>query len=171
MKRMILLILFMIGFYATGSAQVRYSGKIESAYLKFQNTTIDVEPGPNWRGYYLNGEQNGIDINLINGISFKDKLFAGIGVGYLNFEGIKGISVFSDFGFIPLKKRIAPMLNAKLGYSHIWNQYKNGTGSALIELGAGLRFGITERMGVYVQSGILMTQQSAMTPIRIGIDF
>ena len=88
---------------------MEYSKKIETGYLIFQYTTIQIDPGSNWKGYNLNNEQNGVDINLINGIKLKEKYFAGIGIGYLNFEGINGFSVFSDFEYCPLKTKLQIM--------------------------------------------------------------
>ncbi|HBG86443.1 MAG TPA: hypothetical protein DDW62_02730 [Marinilabiliaceae bacterium] len=74
-------------------SQFNYSMKVESGFLKYQFNTVQVDPGPNWRGYYLH-EGTGIDFNIVNSINFKNKLFAGIGIAYLNFEGINGLSAF-----------------------------------------------------------------------------
>jgi hypothetical protein len=153
-----------------GYSQINYSMKAETGFLKYQYNTIDVDPGPNWKGYYLD-EENGIDFNIVNSIDFKNKLFAGIGIGYLNFEGINGISVFSDFEYLPLKTRLTPLINLRIGYSHIWNQYENGTGTLLGEFGLGLNLRLTEKLDIYTESGFLMTQQSSLIPIRIGLRF
>jgi hypothetical protein len=64
---------------------------------------------------------------------------------------------------------LIPLINLKIGYSHIWNQYENGTGTGLGELCLGLNFRITEKLGFYAKSGLTMTQQSLLTPIIIGI--
>ena len=167
--------LFIIGLIAIltvnqGYSQINYSMKAETGFLKYQFNTIQVDPGPNWKGYYLDGE-NGIDFNIVNGVDFKNKLFAGIGIGYLNFEGINGLSVFSDFEYLPFKTRLRPLINLKIGYSHIWNQYENGTGTGLGELCVGLNYRLTEKMDVYAKSGFTMTQQSLLIPIRLGIRF
>ncbi len=167
--------LFIIGLITIltvnqGYSQINYSIKAETGFLKYQNNTIQVDPGPDWKGYNLY-EKNGIDFNVINSIDFKNKLFAGIGIGYLNFEGINGISVFSDFEYIPLKTRLTPLINLRVGYSHLWNQYENGTGTLLGEFGLGLNFRLTEKLDIYTKSGFLMTQQSLIIPIRIGLRF
>jgi len=167
--------LFIIGFITIltvnqGYSQINYSIKAETGFLKYQNNTIQVDPGPNWKGYNLY-EENGIDFNIVNGIYFKKKLFAGIGIGYLNFEGINGLSVFTDFEYLPLKTRLTPLMNLKIGYSHIWNQYENGTGTGLGEFCAGLNYRLTEKMDIYAKSGFTMTQQSLLIPIRLGIRF
>lgn len=153
-----------------GYSQINYSIKAEAGFLKNQNNTIQVDPGPDWKGYNLY-EENGIAFNIINGIDLKNKLFAGIGIGYLNFEGINGLSVFTDFEYLPLKTRLTPLINLKIGYSHIWNQYENGTGTGLGEFLLGLNFRLTEKIDIYVKSGFTMTQQSLLTPFRLGIRF
>ena len=94
MKKIILSALIFIAFGIKIYAQTDYSVKIDAGYLNFKSTIIDVDPGPNWKGYNLNEEQNGIDLNVINGISFSNnKFFTGIGIGYVNFEKINGLSI------------------------------------------------------------------------------
>lgn len=169
------IIFFLIGLSTIfsinqGYSQISYSIKTETGFLRYQNNIIQVDPGPDWKGYYLD-EKNGIDFNIVNEIDFKNKLFAGIGIGYVNFEGINGLSVFSDFEYIPSGTRLSPLINLKLGYSHIWNQYENGTGTVLGEFCIGLNYRLTEKMVVYVKSGFTMTQQSLLIPIRLGVRF
>jgi hypothetical protein len=166
----ILLNLILISIIQTGYSKINYSIKAETGFLKYQFNTIQVDPGPNWKGYNLD-EENGVDFNIINGIDFKNKLFAGIGLGYLNFEGVNGLSIFSDFEYLPLKTRLSPLINLKVGYSHIWNQYENGTGTGLGELCLGLNYRLTEKIDIYTKSGFTMTQQSLLIPIRLGIRF
>ena len=168
--RLLIIVLFIILTVDEGYSQIKYSVKAEAGYLKYQNRIIRTDPGPDWKGYYLD-DQNGVDFNIINGFDFKNKLFAGIGVGYLNFEGINGLSIFSDFEYLPLKTRLTPLINLKIGYSHIWNQYENGTGYGLGELCLGINFRMTERTNIYTKSGFSMTQQSLLIPIRFGIRF
>jgi len=172
MNRIELFIIGLITIFTVnqGYSQINYSIKAETGFLKYQNNTIQVDPGPDWKGYNLY-EKNGIDFNVINSIDFNNKLFAGIGIEYLNFEGINGISVFSDFEYIPLKTRLTPLINLRVGYSHLWNQYENGTGTLLGEFGLGLNFRLTEKLDIYTKSGFLMTQQSLIIPIRIGLRF
>jgi len=153
-----------------GYSQISYSIKAETGFLMYQNNTIQVDPGPNWKGYNLY-EQNGIDFNIVNGIDFENKLFAGIGIGYLNFEGINGFYAFTDFEYLPLKTKLTPLVNLKIGYSHIWNQYENGTGTGLVELSTGLNYRLTEKIDIYAKSGFTITQQSLLIPIRLGIKF
>lgn len=86
-----------------------------------------------WKGYSFDNGQNGVYINFVNGIRIKDQFFAGIGIESLNFEGINGASIISEFESILLKNRLCPSLNTGLGYSHVWRQYKSGSGTALLE--------------------------------------
>jgi hypothetical protein len=153
-----------------GYSQISYSIKTETGFLMYQNNTIQVDPGPHWTGYNVY-EQNGIDFNIVNGIDFENKLFVGIGIGYLNFEGINGFYAFTDFEYLPLKTKLTPLVNLKIGYSHIWNQYENGTGTGLVELSTGLNYRLTEKIDIYAKSGFTITQQSLLIPIRLGIKF
>jgi hypothetical protein len=150
-------------------AQTSYSGRIETGYMNYLFRTITVEPGPNWKGYNLNNRQNGFNFNSINGVTFQDrKLFTGIGAGYSNFDGIDGVAIFGDFEYLPLKKRLTPILNLRLGYNHIWNQYEGGTGTMHTEFGIGINYKIKENLGLYIKSGIMITQQSLFLPLTLG---
>ena len=159
-------------FFASLSAysQITYSLKAEAGYLNFRHHTVQVDPGPGWLGYNLD-RQNGTEVNIINGLNYKEKLFAGVGVGYLNFEGVPGLSIFPDLEYVPFNSRLSPLLNIRAGYSHIWNQYEGGTGSALGELALGLNYKLTKNLGIYVKSGFLWTQQSKLIPVRLGLRF
>ncbi len=172
MKRLRLIIIGLSTMFIVnqGYSQINYSIKAEIGFLKYQNNTVQIDPGPNWKGYNLY-EENGVDLNIINGFEFNSKLFAGIGLGYLNFEGVNGFSIFSDLEYLPLKTRLTPLINLKIGYSHIWNQYENGTGTGLGELCLGLNYKLTEKIDIYAKSGFSMTQQSLLIPIRIGVRF
>jgi hypothetical protein len=129
-------------------------------------------PDSDWKGDYLNKEQDGIDLNMVNGISlFENRFFAGAGIGYQNFEGINGITVFGDIEYLPLKSKLTPLLNIKVGYDHIWNQYEGGTGTALGEFTAGIDYKLSEKLNMFLKSGMLFTQQAFFIPVKIGIRF
>ncbi len=168
--RLIIIGVITILFVKQAFSQIDYYIKAETGFLNYQFNTIMVDAGPNWKGYYLD-EENGVDFNIINGFDFKNKLFVGIGLGYLNFEGINGMSVFSDFEYLPLKTRLTPLINFKIGYSHIWNQYENGSGTGFGEFCLGLNFRMSQKIDIYVKSGFTMTQQSLLIPIRVGIRY
>ncbi len=164
--------ILLIIFSVISKAQIKYAGKIEAGYLKYFFRPVVVKPGSGWRGFNLENNQSGVDLNFVNGISSSSgRGFVGVGVGYLNFEGINGISLFSDFENVPLRGKFSPILNLKIGYTHIWNQYDGGTGSALVEFGVGEGFRITDKLGIYLKSGLLITQQSVLIPIKMGVRF
>jgi hypothetical protein len=170
MNKEFVIIIALLALGLKGLSQAEYAGKLETGYLKFLFNTIKVDPGPDWKGYNLD-EEDAMELNLVNGIKFRDKCFSGIGVGYLNFEGINGISVFSDFEYLLFRTALRPVIRIKFGYNHIWNQYENGTGSVLGELALGLNYKLTEKLDIYLQSGFAATQQSLLIPIRIGLGF
>ena len=170
MRHLLTTTILLLALSLLAQAQINYSGKFEAGYMKFQYNTVQVEPGPYWKGDYLN--DNGIDINFINGLTFVNKkLFAGLGLGYLNFTGTNGVSLFADLEYLPLKTKLTPLLNVKLGYNHIWNQYEGGTGTMHTEFGIGLNYKLTEKFGLYLKSGMLYTQQSFLIPITIGFRY
>jgi hypothetical protein len=156
----------------TTDAQTAYSGRIETGYQHNLFRTVTVDPGPNWKGYNLDEMQNGFNCNIVNGLSFTNKnLFTGIAIGYLNFEGIEGISILGDFEYLPLKNKLAPLFNLKLGYNHIWNQYAGGTATMQTEFGLGLNYRLNEKIGIHLKSGMLKTQQCLLIPITIGLRY
>lgn len=172
MRRFFATAILLIIFSVISEAQIKYAGKVETGYLKYLVRPIVVDAGPGWRGYNLDKNQNGIDLNFINGISSSNgRGFVGVGVGYLNFEGINGISLFSDFENVPLRGKFSPILNLKIGYTHIWNQYDGGRGSGLVEFGIGEGYKVTEKLSIFLKSGLLITQQSVLIPIRMGVRF
>ena len=171
MKKTLTIVLLFTSISAA-YAQATYSAKIETGYLNYWYKTITIEPGPAWKGYNLDEEQDGAQVTVFNGVRLANKkLFAGIGLGYLNFKGIHGISVLSDFEYLPMKTKLSPLLNFKLGYDHIWNQYAGGTGSAHTELGIGLNYKLTEKIGLYGKAGLVATQQAFLIPITIGVRY
>lgn len=129
-RKQFILIFTLLLLFSNGYAQLNHSAKIETGFSKYIFRPIQVDPSKNWKEYNLN-KQKGIDFNFVKAFDFKSKVFIGVGIGYLNFEGINGASLFSDFEYLPLKTRLTPLVHLKIGYSHIWNQYENGTGTGL----------------------------------------
>lgn len=159
-------------FNLKGFSQNLYSGKIESGYSFYFGTSIKVDAEPNWKGYKLNNSQNGFDFNFINGVKLnEDKLFIGLGVGYLNFEGIKGYSIFTDFDLLLSKTKSKPLINLKIGYDHIYNQYDGGTGAGLTELNFGVQHQLNKKLDFYIKAGFLYTQQAILFPFHLGIKY
>jgi hypothetical protein len=151
-------------------SQIDFALKIETGPIQFIYNSLDVDPGPDWKGYYLEG-QNGMDVNIINGVGYDDKLFAGVGVGYSNFDGMDGMSMFADIEYLPSKTRLSPLFNVKCGYHHLWNQYENGTGTAMGDIALGLNFRVSRTFDIFAKSGVLLSQQSFLFPVRVGLRF
>jgi hypothetical protein len=169
MKAILILLFILSSFLSIG--QREYSGKIEFGYLKYQTQFIKVDPGPNWKGNYLNSSQNGIDINVTNGIRFNKKTFTGIGLGYLNLEGIHGFTAFVHVERVLMPLKISPLLGFKLGYNHIWNQYENGTGTAFLQFGVGVNYRISEKYDLSVKTGFQLMQMALLVPVHLGFSF
>jgi hypothetical protein len=153
-------------------AQTVFSGKFETGYIHYFFRGITVEPGSDWKGYNLDDRQNVFNNTSVNGIRLaNNKLFTGIGLGYLNFEGIHGFVACADLEYIPLKSKLSPLVNVKLGYNHIWNQYQGGTSSFHSEFCLGLNYKLNHSLGIFLKSGILISQQSFLIPITFGFRY
>lgn len=170
-KKEILVFLFFTLGGITGYSQIEYLGKVETGYSHYIFRSVLVDPGPGWLGYYLNEEQNGAEISLINGIKLNKTFGAGIGFGYLNYEGIDGFSAFANIERLPKRTKLSSIANLKVGYNHIWNQYENGSGSVILEISAGGNYQLSEDFGIYLQVGISGTLEALFIPIRIGARF
>jgi hypothetical protein len=169
MKTTLILLFVLSSFLSIG--QREYSGKIEVGYLKYGTMFIKVDPGPNWKGNYLNNEQNAVDINLTNGIRFNKKTFTGLGLGYLNFEGIHGFTAFANVERVLMPFKISPIFGFKLGYNHIWNQYENGTGTSFFQLGIGMNYRIFEKYNLSIKTGFQLMQMAILIPVNVGFSF
>jgi len=174
MRKTILIVLLLFSLEYSGYTQIQYKRKIEVGYSKYIAKTVQtvhVDQNADWKGTNLDKQQNGIDISFVNGLKLNERFYIGLGIGYLNFEGINGYTITSDFEVLPFKTKLTPLLNLKIGYSHIWNQYENGTGTPLVELCTGLNYKLTDKLGLFMQIGFVLTQQSLLRPIRIGLKF
>lgn len=172
MKHQYLTFIFLLLTLNSVFAQTKFQSKADVSYLAYRYRTVTVDAGPNWKGYNLDDKQNGVQIASINGLSFLgQKLFAGIGVGYLNFQGINGVSTFAEVEYIPLKKKFSPLAGIRAGYSNIWTQAKESKGSALLDLNLGINFSVNNKHSLYFKSGIAAIQQALFTNFNLGYRF
>lgn len=167
-SRIQVFILFWVVVPVMASAQTSYFLTLETGWLAYQYNAVDTDIGPGWKGDYLNG-QDGFAFDFVNGVIVRKKLFMGAGIGYLNFEGVHGYSVYGDIRHVLLTTRIAPLVGIKAGYSHIWNQYEGGTRTGLVELLGGVRFQMGNTREIYITSGICLVQQAFVIPLRVGL--
>ncbi len=73
--------------------------------MKFRCNTFDIAAGFAWQGLNLY-EKDWTSLNLINAIKSREKYFPGL--GYLNFLGIHGFSIFKDIKFLQFKRKLIP---------------------------------------------------------------
>ena len=95
----------------------------------------------------------------------------GAGVGYGNYSGDHALQAFFDLQAIFMKTRFSPLLNLKIGYNHLFNQYDGGTRGFIMEGGLGISYRLSEAYIITMQSGGMILQDAAMLPIRIGFLF
>ncbi len=146
------------------------SYRIELNHYFFDARIIDIEPTPNWEGYYLDNKQDAFVINLTKGIALKDAFFLGAGLGYQNFEGHHGLAVFGQGEISPINKRIKPVALFRAGYSHLWNQYDKGTGTFMAETSLGFELNI-RGMLLIPGVGVVFMQQSRLWTLKIAFVF
>jgi len=175
MKRLVYLLIF-YSLYSNAqyeSAEKIHYMRIEGGFQKYYLRTLDVDPTMNWLGYELNKEQDAWFANFIWGWDFEEKTLLGLGAGYLNYEGINGVQVFSDINFFISNTRVNPYLGLRGGYSHIWNQYTNGSGSFTGTFFVGIQysFGTYSSLRLYLQSGLKYTHQALFFPLSLGFQF
>jgi hypothetical protein len=171
--RLFTTVLLLCCFASIASAQGHYYKKVEVNYLNYQTATAQYDiPDSGWLGPPLNNGKNGMGLSLSNGIGiFSNKIAIGLGLGYLNFEGVNGLSLFGELELRPIDESFAPFATIKIGYSHIWNQYLDGNGSLLSDFEGGLLYKISPQKLVYIKTGILFTQESSFIPISAGFVF
>lgn len=159
MKRLILLLIF-IYIFNHSKSQVKYTGRFETGYHLFGSRPIRLEPGSGWRGYQLDESPNGIEASLVNGISYKSRLMLGLGVGYLNYEGINRYTVYGDLEYSIPSDGIFPVFELKIGSSHINNQYENGNTDTFVDLSGGFEREISKKISLQLKAGFRTVHQS-----------
>ena len=142
---------------------------VDFGHLAYRFNTVDVDPGPNWKGHYLSNK-DGFDIKVNGGLILKERYNLGVGLSYMNFEGANGLGSYADFCVAILKNRkFTPIVYWNVGYSHLWNQYAGGTGTFLSDLGLRMQYQISPKLGIQASTGLFNTQQSFIRPYRIGM--
>lgn len=165
--------MLVVAVVLNANSNFTYMGKFEVGRQNFQHHYMqyDIDPNSGWKGYNLNDQQNGIEVSVVNAIRYKKLMSLGIGIGYLNYEGIHGVCGYGDMEFVPFDNIISPISALRFGVNHIWNQYSGGSGSMQVEFGAGLNVKLSDNLDLYALSGVLFTQEAFFIPIRLGIRF
>jgi hypothetical protein len=171
MKKQLSLFCCCVSIALSAQAPINSKQKIEIGFLNYQNRIITIDPASSWRGYYLPQNTNGMDFQFIQRLQQNAFFSTSIGVGYTHFQGNHAVTLLSEVESLLSKQKIAPILSIKLGYMHLWNQYPNGRGTGLVELGVGLNYKRTNHLSIYLKSGFVVAQQVIFIPFRIGFRF
>ena len=177
--------------YSQERPNVEYMFKIEMGYLhnvgnygtpKVEASTPDIKG----TGYNLNAWEEGMGLNVINGINISQDFFLGGGLGY-NFcapmrpvkldKNSHMVNAFVDMDFRPVGETWAPMLGLRLGGSFLMNANNYGnTISPYFEFYGGLNWFYDHALqqmdknyhSLFAEVGVVLVQQSIFIPIRVG---
>ena len=177
--------------YSQERPNVEYMFKIEMGYLhnvgnygtpKVEASTTDIKG----TGYNLNAWEEGMGLNVINGINISQDFFLGGGLGY-NFcapmrpvkldKNSHMVNAFVDMDFRPVGETWAPMLGLRLGGSFLMNANNYGnTISPYFEFYCGLNWFYDHALqqmfrnyhSLFAEVGVVLVQQSIFIPIRVG---
>ena len=177
--------------YTQDRPSVEYMFKIEAGYLhnvgnygqpKNEATTTNIEG----TGFNLNAWEEGMGLNVINGINISQDFFLGAGVGYTfcapmrpaRFDKSSHMAqAFIDMDFRPVGDTWAPMVGARVGGSFLMNPNNYGnTISPYLEVYAGLNWFYDHALqqmdknyhSLFAEVGVVLVQQTIFIPIRIG---
>lgn len=169
----VLILSGILSVFQPAMAQIQFYKKVELGYLNYRYQTVKYDiDDPNWKGPALNDEQNALGLLGVYGLRFfNDKINTGLGVGYLNFEGTNGATTFGEITFKPLKENFGPFINIRVGYSHIWNQYDNGSNSMLSAFEGGFYYNISDQKSIMFKTGIQFIHEALFLPFSLGFVF
>jgi|GEM_PF-419186 len=187
MKKWIIVALCAVGLSQLGWTQSLVYVKPELGYTHFLEHAVQIEAGPNWQGYYIE-YQNAFTANIAGGVRLGSHFTAGIGLGYQNFEGQHGVSIYADLEFYPtrlkyyegteevpvvsrIKPTVRPFVYIRTGFNQLWNQYEGGTQSAVGEAGLGFEYNFQSGNCIYLKGGLSVMQQSFLLPLGLGMRF
>lgn len=165
--------------------------KVEANYLHF--TSNAGTPGTN--GYNLNATEEGAGLNFALGANISQDFFLGGGLGY-NYmapaahldRSSQEFHAFLDFDFRPIithwtpffgpvKTDWSPMLGLRAGGSFLMNANNYGTTmSPYLEFYAGINWFYDHALkqmtrnyhSWYLQTGVVLFQQTVFIPIQLG---
>lgn len=173
MRNTLLIVLLTFVFQTCFSqGKIKFESTASIGTFSFLTGLVMVDPGPGWEGYNLPREQKtGIQAATINGISISEFFHIGIGAGYANFDKKNGLMLFGDIRADFSKKPFAVFAYANPGYSHFWNQYDGGTGTAMFDFGFGARYKVLQKSKALISVGLLSMQQSTYISVKLGYTF
>lgn len=167
-----LILSFIIPFVV--KSQLKYTAKLEVGYQNFLQRNFEVDPGPDWKGYDLGEDLGAFDVSLVNGISYRDNLRLGFGVGYLNYNrNINGYTLFGDLEYVFASKKVRPLLNLKVGRNYITNDYQQEeVPFDIVDVALGIETKIKQKLSGQLKVGLNFVGVSyQFLPIRLGLRF
>ncbi|NOU46097.1 MAG: hypothetical protein HOO86_03440 [Bacteroidales bacterium] len=173
MKKMIILLLLTISYLICDAQEkVKFESTASVGTFSYFLALVMVDPGPNWRGYYLPREPGtGLLLTSTNGIRVFENFHFGVGISYANFRAISGLMIFGDIRADFSKKPFSMFLYVNPGYSHFWNQYEGGTDTGMFDFGIGVRHKIFVKSKVLFSIGLLSTQMNSYLSSKLGYTF
>ncbi|KQC02675.1 hypothetical protein [Pedobacter sp. Hv1] len=165
--RITLILTFLIN--AELKAQFKYGAKIEVGRMSYLSKTIrgNASTGPNLGRPRLEEGKDGTEINVVNGFRFREVLLVGVGVGYLNYEGAKGYSIYGDIEALTSKKKWAALFGFRAGTSNLKDYKKSGT----VEFNTGVNYRPIHQLRLYLKGGVSFAYSSSFTALRLGVGF
>lgn len=177
--------------YTQDNPKCEYMLKIEAGYLhnvgNFGTPAVEAtNPNIEGTGYNLNAWEEGMGLNIINGVNISQDFFLGGGVGYTFCAPLRPVhfdrsshmaQVFIDMDFRPVGDTWAPMVGVRLGGSFLMNPNNYGnTVSPYFEFYGGLNWFYDHTLqqmnrnyhSLFVELGIVLEQQTLFVPLRIG---
>jgi|GEM_PF-6601209 len=168
----IFLTLLLLCMVSVVKSQIRYSAKLETGFQKFLSRGMVREAELDWKGYQLGDANNGFDIGFVNGISFKEYFKIGLGVEYVNYDGISGYGIYGDLEATTTKNETSPLFNLKIGRSHVNNGYEEGSDVTFVEILGGVERKMTKKLAFQAKIGLrFMHEFSVYLPLKVGLRF
>lgn len=173
MRNAFLTVFLLLNYLAVHAQdKIRFRSTVNIGTFSYFTSLVMVDPGPGWNGYNLPRHPGtGIRVSITNGICISDLFHIGIGAGYANFSGISGMMLFGDIRADFSKKPFAIFAYVNPGYSHFWNQYEGGTGTAMFDFGLGARHKIFAKSYALLSIGLLSMQQNTYISVKLGYTF
>ncbi len=146
------------------ATDVRHYIKVEGAWLKNYLSTLSDKTTQ------LQMHDNGTNVNLIWGWDFDERVNVGIGAGYIQLDTHRGLNLYGDVSFFVSNGIVNPFIGIRAGYDMIWPYNTDGQGSVLGEFMTGIKIRLSRchAYTLYLQSGLLYTQNNLYFPVRVG---
>ena len=178
--------------YSQDRPKAEFMLKVEAGYLHHvghfgQPQTEALTPADSPAGYRLRNNEECTGLNIMAGANISQDFFLGAGLGYgycfpyykgnIDYTASNLMQVFVDMDFRPVGDIWAPMVGARVGGSFLMNPGNYGnTMSSYLEVYGGLNWFYDHALqqmtrnyhSLFVEAGLVLTQQAIFIPIRVG---